>query len=159
MIFVTLGTQKFQMNRLLRLIDGYIDNKEIDDEIIAQTGCSDYKPKNYSYYKFIEKENFDGLVSNAEIIISHSGAGVIISAIKKNKPIIVLPRLKKYGEHVDDHQVEIGKAFEKAGYALCCDENSNLPEVIEKCRNYSFRKYEPQGEKMIEMIDDFLSRI
>ena len=55
MIFVTLGSQKFQFNRLLKAIDGL----EVEEEIFAQIGYSDYIPVNYSYKTFLDRNEFN----------------------------------------------------------------------------------------------------
>ena len=52
MIFVALGTQKFNFNRLLKKIDLLISRGEISEQVIAQIGYSTYKPKNYKFYTF-----------------------------------------------------------------------------------------------------------
>ncbi|MBQ5734804.1 MAG: PssE/Cps14G family polysaccharide biosynthesis glycosyltransferase [Lachnospiraceae bacterium] len=156
MIFVTLGTQKFQLNRLLKLIDEYIEKGIIKDEVFAQIGNSDYIPVNYNYKQFIDKEEFDRCIKDASLIITHSGVGTIITAINLNKPVIVYPRLAKYKEHVDDHQIEIAEAFAKKRYVLACKENDNLSELIEKAYSYRFEKYVSQKEKIIKIVNDFL---
>lgn len=53
MIFVTLGSQKFQFNRLLQKIDELVKEEAIKEEIFAQIGYSDYKPENYQYKDFL----------------------------------------------------------------------------------------------------------
>ena len=58
MIFVTLGSQKFQFDRLLKAVDELIENKTIIEDVFAQTGYSDYEPKNYLYKKFLDHEEF-----------------------------------------------------------------------------------------------------
>ena len=49
MILITVGSQKFQFNRLLSKIDELIEKKVITDKVFAQIGVSDYKPKNYEF--------------------------------------------------------------------------------------------------------------
>ena len=123
MIFVVLGTQKFQLNRLLQKLDEYVEQGLLKDEVFAQIGNSTYKPKNYKYKDFVDKKEFDETVAKADVVIAHSGVGTIITAIHAQKLVIVYPRLAKYNEHVDDHQLDIAKAFEMKKYVLCCYEN------------------------------------
>lgn len=157
MIFVTLGTQKFQLNRLLKLVDEYVEKGIIKEEVFAQTGNSDYIPANYKYKQFMDKEEFDSYVKKADLIITHSGVGTIITAINLNKPVIVYPRLAKYKEHVDDHQTEIAEAFAKKNYVLACNDNDDLAKIIEKTYNYKFEKYVSHREKIIGIVNDFLN--
>lgn len=158
MIFVVLGTQKFQLNRLLKTLDQYVEEGKLREEIIAQIGYSDYLPKRYQYVDFLDKKDFDKTIEKADVVISHSGVGSIITAINANKPVIVYPRLAKYREHVDDHQLEIAHAFAKKKYVLCCDEEDNLLEKIKQSRTFQFEKYVSQREKIVAIISDFLDK-
>ena len=85
MIFVTLGSQKFQFNRLLIEIDRLIEEGKITEKVFAQTGYSDYKPKNYKFNKFLNRDEFNDIMSKCDKVITHGGTGAIIGAIKKRK--------------------------------------------------------------------------
>ena len=158
MIFVVLGTQKFQLNRLLMEIDELIENGEITQEVIAQIGVSDYRPKHYKYFRYIDKNQFDEFISQASLVITHSGVGSIISALKAKKPVVIYPRLHKYHEHVDDHQLDIAKAFEKKNYVICCYDGDTLAQVMRRCRQYPFADYVSNTNKIIDIIKDFLNK-
>ena len=107
MIFVTLGSQKFQFNRLLIEMDRLVVNGIIKEEVFAQIGYSDYKPKNYKFKKFLDRDEFINITDKCDKVITHGGTGAIVGAVKQGKKVIAVPRLKKYGEHVDDHQLQI----------------------------------------------------
>ena len=87
MIFVTVGSQKFQFNRLLKKIDELIENKVINEEVFAQIGVSNYKPQNYKYKEFVTQDEFNKYLDEARLIITHAGTGVIVNAIKKGKKV------------------------------------------------------------------------
>lgn len=158
MIFVVLGTQKFQLNRLLQKLDEYVEQGLLTDEIYAQIGNSTYKPKHYAYKDFMDKKEFDATIAKAELVIAHSGVGTIITAIHAKKPVVVFPRLAKYKEHVDDHQLDIARAFEMKKYVLCCYENDDLLEKINKCKSFHFDEYVSQQKQIIGIIKDFLDK-
>lgn len=155
MIFVILGTQKFQLNRLLENIDRMFDARLLEENVFAQIGNSTYKPKNFRYANFLEKEDFQTKIKDASLIITHSGVGSIIASIKYGKPVIVFPRLAKFNEHVDNHQLEIAKAFEKKGYVLCCNEDDDLFEKIIQARSFSFQTYQSSTNRIIDLIRQF----
>lgn len=112
-IFITLGSQKFQFNRLLIAVDKLCEKKVISGEdVFAQTGYSDYVPRNYSYNNFLDRDEFSVEMGKADIVITHGGTGAIIGAVKKGKKVIAVPRRAKYGEHVDDHQLQLIKQFD-----------------------------------------------
>lgn len=159
MIFVAVGTQKFQFNRLLHLIDNLIASKIIKEEIFAQIGNSDYEPQNYKYKNFLNKDEFENNVKQCDVLITHSGVATIITGLKYEKKIIVVPRLAKFGEHVDNHQVQIAQSFSFQNLVIACDENDNLADLIEEAKHHQFSKYVSQRELMVTTIRDYLQNI
>lgn len=95
-------------------------------------------------------------MEQCSLLIAHSGVGTILSAINHEKPVIVFPRLKKYKEHVDDHQLEIAKAFEKKQLVLMHREELDLSELIVQSKNFQFSSYISQRENVIETIKMYL---
>lgn len=156
MIFVTLGSQKFQFNRLLKEIDRLIEENKINEEVFAQIGYSDYKPKNYRYKKFLDRDEYSIIISKADKVITHGGTGAIISAVKQDKKVIAVPRLGKYGEHVDDHQLQIVEEFKKLDMIECTLEINELEKSINLLKNCEFKKYISNTEKIINSIEAFL---
>ena len=156
MIFVILGTQKFQMNRLLRQIDCLIAEGAISAPVIAQIGHSDYEPVSFEFHRFLNKDEFDRYITQADMIVTHGGVSSIITALKLRKPVIVYPRLAKFGEHVDNHQCEIARAFAKKGYVLYCGEDDDLAEMLELCKGMEFTEYVSQTENITRIVNDFL---
>lgn len=159
MIFVAVGTQKFPMNRLLRQIDELIASGELQEEVFAQIGHSDYQPVHYAYREFLDKEEFDGTVAKCDLLITHSGVGTIISGLTRGKPVIVYPRLSKYGEHVDDHQLEIAQSFSEQHFVLLCSEQDSLAEKIRQAKEERFASYQSQRTQVIHTVRDFLNSI
>lgn len=158
MIFVTLGTQKFQLNRLLIQLDKLCEKKIVDEQIYAQTGYSHYLPSNFDCVDFLDKGEFDKKIRESSLVITHSGVGSIISALKAEKPVIVFPRLSKYKEHVDDHQCEIAEALSKKNYVLLCGENDDLGELIKRAKRQKFNKYVSSTEKVKKIVKEVLER-
>ncbi|MDB1944571.1 glycosyltransferase [Clostridium tertium] len=157
MIFVTLGSQKFQFNRLLKEIDRLVFEKKVTEEIFAQIGYSDYIPRNYKYKKFLDRDEFKNIMSNADKVITHGGTGAIIGAIKQEKKVIAVPRLQKYGEHVDDHQIEIVNQFEKMNLISRADDISAIDEVLRDISEKKYVQYISNTENIIDSIDDFIN--
>ena len=144
MIFVTLGSQKFQFNRILEEIDKLIEKKIINEEVFAQTGASTYIPKEYMYKDFLMQDEFKEKMKEATLVITHAGTGAIITALKNNKKVIAIPRLAKYGEHVDDHQIQLIEEFKQ------------LKEAIDKTKKNKYNKYISNTDTIIDDIKFFL---
>lgn len=156
MIFITLGSQKFQFNRLLKAVDELVADGTIADEVFAQIGYSDYKPVNYSYKDFLDRNEFAEAEGKADIVITHGGTGAIIGAVKKGKKVIAVPRLAKYGEHVDDHQVQLLKQFEDMDLIAVCNDTSQLGECFLQTRSRQFKEYKSNTAAVIRSIEEFL---
>lgn len=148
MILVTLGTQKEQFTRLL----DYIEKSKIKDKIIVQAGHTKYKSKKMEIFDFIPYEEMDEYIKEADMIITHSGTGSVLTPLKKGKTVIVCARLSKYEEHVDDHQVELLEVFKEEGYVLELSEENNLDEVYEKAKKFKPKKYVSNTSNFIEKL-------
>lgn len=156
MIFVALGTQKFQFNRLLQIVDRLIDEEKITESVFAQIGNSDYKPQNFEYSLFLSKSEFENKIKKCDVLITHSGVATIIEGLKNNKKVIVVPRLSKYGEHVDDHQVQIAQSFSEQNYVMMYTESDELDLLIKEARHHEFAKYVSQRKQMVKAINDYI---
>lgn len=158
MIFITLGSQKFQFNRLLKAVDNLVESKVIVESVFAQMGYSDYEPRHYEYKSFLDREEFEVKEEKADIVITHGGTGTIIGAVKKGKKVIAVPRLAKYGEHVDDHQLQLLKEFKEQNLIYGLKDCSELEEALQKIYTMTFNKYESNTNKYLESIESFLKR-
>lgn len=156
MIFVTLGSQKFQFNRLLKEVDNLIEKGKIQEEVFAQIGVSDYKPKNYKCKEFMMQDEFNDYLDKSDIVITHAGTGVIINAIKRGKKIIGVPRLVKYGEHVDDHQIQLIDEFKKMNFIESVYEIENLKYAIKTVKEKKYNIYVSNTDRVVDDIKKFI---
>lgn len=136
MIFVTVGTQKFQMNRIIEAVDRLAERGRLPDTVFVQTGHSTYQPQYCDWSPFIEKDEATKKTNECSVLICHGGVGSILMGLKARKKVLVVPRKKEFGEHVDDHQVEIAEAFMKKGYVKMVDSVSDLDTILCSCQNW-----------------------
>ncbi len=158
MIYITLGSQKFQFNRLLIVVDRLVAEGKITDEVFAQTGYSDYLPKHYHYKPFLDRDEYAQMMEKADIVITHGGTGAIIGAVKKGKKVIAVPRLAKYREHVDNHQLQCIGEFKEMNLICACYDCDDLEAALRYVRKTKFNHYQSNTAKIIESIDEFISR-
>lgn len=159
MVFITVGSQKFQFNRLLKAVDELIEKKVITEEVFAQVGTSDYIPKHFKYKDFLNRDEFMELSGKAEIVITHGGTGAIIGAVKRGKRVIAVPRLAEYGEHVDNHQIQLLKEFEQMNLISVCYHLEELGTVFSGIRNIKFEKYESNTKTILDDIEKYIISI
>jgi len=133
MIFVTVGTHEQPFNRLLLEVDRLIETEKIKEEVYMQTGFSTYIPKFCAFSPLIPFAKFMEMINKARIIITHGGPGSIMPVLYQNKVPIVVPRQKKFREHVDDHQVTFCRHLEYKGRILAVYE---IEELEQKIINY-----------------------
>ena len=158
-IFITTGSQKFQFNRLLKEVDQLYEDGLLTMSAFAQIGSSDYRPKHYEYRDFLDRDAFAVEMDRADIVITHGGTGVIISAVKKGKKVIAVPRLAKYGEHVDDHQLQLLEQFEGMGIIEVCHETDNLADCLARVESAQYKTYVSNTAKIVKSIDEFLKEV
>lgn len=159
MIFVTLGSQKFQFDRLLQKLDELVTKGVVSEKIVAQIGASTYMPQNYEYVPFMDREQFANTMDQCDIVITHGGTGVIISAVKKGKKVIAIPRLAKYKEHVDDHQLQLLHQFDDLQLICACYDLEDLEEKYLGIRDMKFKEYVSNTNVIIESIEEYLKTL
>ncbi len=160
MTLVLLGTQNNDFHRLLDEVEKNIKNGNIKDEVIVQAGFTKYESKYMKIFDLISKEMLEDLVKKAELVITHAGVGSIEMALEQNKKVIAVPRLKKYGEHVNDHQKDIEEKFSKSGYIVGIDDVTKLSNAIKSMSKFVPTKYENNNKvKMINIIKTFIDKI
>lgn len=152
MIFVTLGSQKFQFDRLLQAVD----KLQTDDEIFAQIGYSEYRPKHYKYKKFLDRDEFAKAMDLSDVVITHGGTGAIISAVKKGKKVIAVPRLKKYGEHVDDHQIQLVNQFSELNLIYPCID-CDIQKALDAVKRTTYASYQSNTSRIIRSLEEFIN--
>ncbi|MCT3341690.1 hypothetical protein EFP49_02505 [Lactobacillus johnsonii] len=156
MIFVTTGTQKFQFDRLIKKIDELVGEKYINEKIICQSGFSTYVSQNFKSYSFMNSEKYNGYIKNCDLLITHAGVGTILEGKKYNKKILVVPRMEKFGEHVDDHQMQIAEGFYHKQLVYLCQNINNLYSDINETRDRTFSNYTFNNEKFVKSLENII---
>lgn len=131
MIFVTVGTHEQPFNRLLQKIDELKEKGIINEEVIMQTGFSTYEPKYCTWSSLLPYSQMVQNVKEARIVITHGGPASFIMPLQIGKTPIVVPRQKKFDEHVNNHQVDFSKAVaERMGTIITVVDINDLENTI-----------------------------
>ena len=151
MVFVIIGTQKQPFNRLIKMLD---ESKELlNEEIVIQRGYTNIESDKYKSFDFVDEESFKSNIEKSDLIITQAGVGSIMNSLKYNKKIIVVPRLTKYKEHIDDHQIQIANKFENLGYVNYLKENDKLDDVILNIKHKEIKEYIEDTSYITKLID------
>ena len=159
MIFVTLGTQDKSFERLLRDIQKQIDLGNIKERVVVQAGFTKFDSKDMEIFDLIPMDDFDKLMNECDLLITHGGVGSIISGLKKNKKVIAVARLAKYKEHMNDHQKQIVDNFSDAGYILKYDDGDDLGKILKKVKSFKPKKYTSNTDNMIKLVTDKINEL
>ena len=159
MIFVTVGSRNYPFDRLFIELDKLCEEGIIKDKIFAQIGTTSYQPKHYEYKDFISQEEFLDYVKKSKYVITHGASGSIMKALNADKKVIAVTRLEKYGEHINDHQIQNNEAFGSNGYVLPVFEMEELKEAIIKIQTgkdklKKWKNKDPMA--IVNMIDNFI---
>lgn len=158
MIFLTVGTQ-FPFDRLVRTIDGLCEEGVITDDVFAQIGHNAYQPRHFEAVPSLEKNEYDVRFGQAAAIISHAGMGAITMALDQGKPLLVMPRQRKYKEVVNDHQEALAERFEALGHLLLAREETELRAKVAQLRSFVPQPRHASPEAVARRIADFLEQV
>lgn len=158
LILVTLGTQNNSFVRLLEEIQKLIDEGVIQEQVIVQAGTTKFKSEQMEILDFIAIDKFDELMQSCDTLITHGGVGSIITGLNHNKKVIAVPRYQKYGEHVNDHQMEIVENFNDKGYIIGLKDVSQLKEAFEKLNSFVPQKYKSNTANMIKLVKSHIDQ-
>jgi beta-1,4-N-acetylglucosaminyltransferase len=125
-IFVTLGTQEFQLDRLLRALDSLPG----DEELVIQCGRASFRPARAVWHDHLSFEELVEHVRRARVVVCHAGVGSVLTALEQGRRPVVVPRLREHGEAVDDHQVPFARRLAATGAVLLVEDLGELPAAL-----------------------------
>ena len=145
MILFSLGTHNQDFSRMAKAADDFAATAQ--ERIVVQTGYTKYQFENVSdHFDFCSKEKMLQLMDEADILVLQGGWGGICEAVDKGKRVVVFPR-RDGVEHVHD-QSQVAKKMDDLGCVICCMDESDLSNAIEKARTYCFKPLE-RGRSII----------
>lgn len=152
MIFVSLGTQD---KPFVRLLD-YLEHSNIKDKIIVQAGFTDYESKKFEIHKYLDKDDFDKYIDEADLVICHGGVGTIVSCLNKNKKVLAVPRLSKYKEHQNDHQLQIVNAYYQKGYLMIMNDGDDFDDKVMVALNFKPKKFVSNNDLFVKKLKEYI---
>lgn len=141
MIFATIGTQA-PFDRFVKMLDELC--AEINEEVIVQTIKTQYEPHHVKCVDFLPPDVFQEYFNKARLVIAHAGMWTILSALRQNKPIIIVPRLASWKEHRNDHQMATAMRMDELGYVYVAYDKKQLKDLL---MNKDLKSLKHIGEK------------
>jgi UDP-N-acetylglucosamine transferase subunit ALG13 len=134
MILFTLGTAVYPFDRAINWLQELLRREIIVEPVILQHGVTSVASLSHPLVKSVvglSRDEMHLAVKDASIVISHAGQGSTRTLADMGVPFVLLPRLKRYREHVDDHQLLFARAVEKLGVRHCTELNQLMASIIE----------------------------
>ena len=129
MIFVTVGMHTVGFERLIKRMDEVAGT--INEEVVMQIGHTKYTPQNAKCFQFTTEEELKELCQKARVVVTH-GAMTMVDALEQGTPVVVVPRLKRYSEVINDHQLDFARELEREGKVIAVYDVEELEEALKK---------------------------
>lgn len=159
-VLVTIGSMvEKKFTRLFNIIDEICEENILDgSQIVAQVGFDDYKSRNFKSFDMVSDEEFKKIIDESDLIITHAGTGTVTSCLKKGKKVIIFPRIEKYDEHYDNHQLELCELFTRNNYVLCAKNKEELIQCIKRSETFVPKKFVSNNSKINKLIINFIEK-
>jgi UDP-N-acetylglucosamine transferase subunit ALG13 len=142
-IFLTLGTQESPFPRAVELVLPL----GAGEDVLVQHGSTPAVSgaTGITWAQFLSYEEVLDVGSRATAFVCHAGVGSIITALGLGKTPVVIPRLRRHGEAVDDHQLEIASRFSERGLVVPCFAGDDVAAAITRASASPERRPESDG--------------
>lgn len=156
MILVTVGATPLGFERLVKKMDEIAGR--LNEEVIMQIGGTKYVPKHAKWYTYIDNEKMVEFYNETNIIIAHDGAGTLLMTLILNKPIVVVPRLKKYYECDYENKFDLAEALKDMNRVIVVYDIEKLEESIESAKSLKYGKF-VQNKKLISFLKGYIKEL
>ena len=128
-----------------------------------QIGSVPYEPQHAKFFRYTSYQENLSYFQKASLVIGHGGTGTILNALKFQVPIVVVPRSQRYGEHFDDHQMElaqrlVGNELIKVVYDIEDLESAVIEDAGKRRKSSIRQKKFSERDRLIKTIKDFVDR-
>jgi UDP-N-acetylglucosamine transferase subunit ALG13 len=125
-ILVTVGTNEARFDRLLEAVE----TLGVDEEVLVQHGPSPVRPRGARCVDYLDFDEINDEMRRARVVVAHAGVGSVIVALMNDRRPIVVPRLARFGEAVDDHQVPFGRRLHEVGLVHLVEDPAELAAAV-----------------------------
>ena len=127
MIFATVGSHPtYRFERFLSALASVSV-----EELVVQHGPGTPPARAAVAAPWMTFADIAGHMERAEHVVSHAGAGTILCAVHAGHVPIVFPRLRRFGETVDDHQLELARRLAEDGTVVVVENAPDLAAALE----------------------------
>jgi UDP-N-acetylglucosamine transferase subunit ALG13 len=128
-VVVTVGTDHHRFDRLVGWIDRWASTHP-DCSVLVQHGTADPP----AHGRGVAMLGYDELVSamaQARVVVAQGGPATVMDARSVGRRPIVVPRLARFHEVVDDHQVTFGRWAAARDLVLLAEDEHELGRLLD----------------------------
>jgi UDP-N-acetylglucosamine transferase subunit ALG13 len=154
MIFVMVGTHNLGFDRLIKKMDEIAKR----EKVVMQIGTTSYVPQNAKYFDFAGLKSIYDHIEEADVVVTHGGIGCVTDSLAYGKPLVIVPRLKKYSEHTNDHQLDLAEEIESGRKAVMVLDIAELENAIKDAKALGTSE-KKEGDKVVDIINEYLESL
>ena len=126
MIVVSVGTNEARFDRLLE----WVASLQLDEEVVVQHGPSTVRVPDARCVEYLPFDDLVDLVRRSRAFVTHAGVGSIMMSLSAGRRPVVVPRLKRFREAVDDHQLPLAKRLDREGLVTLGESAETLRRAL-----------------------------
>lgn len=159
MIFLTIGTQ-LGFDRLVQAVDAWAEQNP-SETVIAQIGQGQYKPKYMEYTEFLSPTLLNQRMSEANLLVAHAGMGTLLTALRMQKPIVIMPRKAELKEQRNDHQFATAKWISKYDSVQVAWDESEIAAILNARAKLQTGKPFPEyaNEDLLFKLSNYIEKV
>jgi UDP-N-acetylglucosamine transferase subunit ALG13 len=153
-ILVTVGTNEARFDRLLQAIEALPSGTEI----VVQHGPSRIRPSGARCFDYLDFDDLVRLIRRASVVVTHAGVGSIMTALANGRRPVVVPRLVRFGEAVDDHQLDFARRAAQAGLVHLVEDPEDLLAAVAEESEVTAVPHGPD-RRLVRELRDYISAV
>ncbi|WP_010175498.1 glycosyltransferase [Bacillus coahuilensis] len=143
----------------MKIIDEFCDEGILKGEDVLFQCVDNYTPRNYKKFTLISDDDFKKILNEADVVVAHAGTGTVTSTLKLQKKLILFPRLVEYGEHGDNHQLDLCNLFESQNYVMVAKNKEELKSCLLGISSFNPKPFISNNDNINEIILNYLKTI
>jgi UDP-N-acetylglucosamine transferase subunit ALG13 len=159
-IFVITGMEIHPFDRLARTVDELHRTRAVGEDFLIQLGSCTFEPRHVPFVRYLSFGEICDRIREASVVITHAGAGSTLVTLQQGKHPVVVPRLARFGEHVDDHQLGLAEKLASRGLVTVVRDEATLAGAIEAARCAdSPAHFAGRASALTSWLDEFWRRL
>jgi UDP-N-acetylglucosamine transferase subunit ALG13 len=132
LVFVSVGTDYHQFDRLIGWIDRWLEaGGDRRARVIVQGGAST-PPRQAEGRTFLPYAEMQAMTAEAAVVVCQAGPGTVALVSSLGKRAVIVPRRADLDEVVDDHQRAFASRLAADGGVVMVEEEAALHEVLDR---------------------------